>query len=238
MNNIIAKIYEELAEQYKLDKNVLGIALFGSVARGKSDEYSDIDIYIILKTKIDYSRKSFLEDGVRVEILFDTVDDAFEFLEEDKYSIHKNTSHMLAHAKILYKASDDLDKIIEIAKNNLEMPAKYSNDEILMHKYSINDFWIDINRNCKNKNTVAFEINSSLLVKNIIELFLKVKGGYLKQPNEMGDYLKSIDSHFGELIAKYCEVIKLDNKIEIMSDIIKYLHKISGGPLPEEWSVK
>ncbi len=47
MDKIIQKICNNIVEQYKQDKNVLGIMLFGSVARDKFDEYSDVDIYIV-----------------------------------------------------------------------------------------------------------------------------------------------------------------------------------------------
>lgn len=51
MNAEIKKICDETVEQNKQDANVLGIMLFGSAARNKFDEYSDIDIYILLKKK-------------------------------------------------------------------------------------------------------------------------------------------------------------------------------------------
>ncbi|KKU85374.1 MAG: hypothetical protein UY14_C0025G0006 [Parcubacteria group bacterium GW2011_GWA1_47_9] len=44
MEKFIQKICNDLVEQYKQDKNVLGILLFGSAARNKFDKYSDIDM--------------------------------------------------------------------------------------------------------------------------------------------------------------------------------------------------
>ncbi|PIY93403.1 MAG: hypothetical protein COY69_01815 [Candidatus Magasanikbacteria bacterium CG_4_10_14_0_8_um_filter_32_14] len=47
MNITTQKIIDDIVLKYARNKNVLGIFVFGSVARDMSDEYSDIDIYIL-----------------------------------------------------------------------------------------------------------------------------------------------------------------------------------------------
>ena len=62
MEELTQKICNEIADQYKPDKNVLGILLFGSAARNKFDKYSDIDIYVLLDKKGKFSRSNFIEN--------------------------------------------------------------------------------------------------------------------------------------------------------------------------------
>jgi hypothetical protein len=59
-----------------------------------------------------------------------------------------------------------------------------------MHKYSIDDFWGEVQRDIKNKDYLAFGLDSHLLISNIIEIFLRLNGEFLRQPNEMIRVLK------------------------------------------------
>ena len=84
MEKFIQKICNDVVEQYKQDKNVLGIMLFGSAARDKFDEYSDVDIYILLNKKGKFSRNNFVKDRMRVDIIFNAVKEVNNYLKEDK----------------------------------------------------------------------------------------------------------------------------------------------------------
>lgn len=103
---------------------------------------------------------------------------------------------MLAYGKIIFQRNDMLQKIQNIAVNNLKLKTKYSNEEILMHKYSIDDFWDEVWRDVENENYLAFGIDSYLLINNIIELFLKLSGESLRQPNEIYMVLNDVDKNF------------------------------------------
>jgi len=92
-----------VVKKYKQDKNVLGILLFGSVARNKFDNYSDIDIYILLDKKGKFSRENFVNNKIRVDIIFNTIKEAKDYLKEEKNNVRRITSHMLAHGKILFQ---------------------------------------------------------------------------------------------------------------------------------------
>ena len=52
MKEFIQKICDDVVKEYKPNKNVLGILLFGSAARNKFDQYSDVDIYILLNKRV------------------------------------------------------------------------------------------------------------------------------------------------------------------------------------------
>lgn len=238
MKTAIQKIIKSVAEEYKQDKNVLGIMLFGSVTRNKFDEYSDVDIYILLKDKYRFSRRNFEKDGIRVDIIFDTIKEVGDYLKEDKNNVRRNTSHMLAHGKILFQRTKDLEKIQRVAKNNLNLKTKYKNDEILMHKYSIDDFWGEVQRDIKNKDHLAFGLDSQLLINNILELFLKINKTFFRRPNEMMKILKKLDIKFANAVRDFYKEKDVAKKKKILEFLVSYIYKKSDGPMPHDWTIK
>ena len=238
MEKFIQKICNDLIEQYKQDRNVLGILLFGSVARNKFDQYSDVDIYILLNKKGKFSRSNFIKNGVRVDIILNTIKEAEGYLKEDKNNLRRITSHMLAYGEVLFQRGKNLDMVQAIAKNNLKLKTKYKKSEILMHKYSIDDFWGEVQRDIENKDYLAFGIDSHLLVTNITELFLKLNGEFLRQPNEMMKVLKKIDRKFSDQIENFYKASNIQNKKQILLNLVEYVYKKSKGPLPSKWFLK
>lgn len=91
MEKFIQKICNDIIEQYKQDKNVLGIMIFGSAAKNKFDRYSDIDFYVLLKKKNKYSRLNFIRSQVRIDIISDTVGMCRTYLKKDQHSVRRNT---------------------------------------------------------------------------------------------------------------------------------------------------
>lgn len=238
MDNIIQKICNDVVKLYKQGKNVLGIMLFGSAARNKFDQYSDIDIYIFLNKKGKISRNNFVKDRMRVDIIFNTVKEANNYLKEDKGSVRRVTSHMLAHGKILFQREGVLKKAQFIAQRNLTLKTKYRDGEVLMHKYSIDDFWGEVRRDIKNKDYLAFGLDSQLLVNNILELFLKLNGEFLQQPNEMTKLLERLDKKLADRMENFYKESDIQKKKMILAGLVKYIYGKSGGPLPKRWVLK
>lgn len=238
MKKFIRKICDDILKQYKPNKNVLGILLFGSAARNKFDQYSDVDIYILLNKRGKFSRNNFIKNGLRVDIILNTIKEAKHYLKEDKNNLRRITSHMIAHGEILFQRGEILKGVQTIAKSNLRLTTKYKKGEILMHKYSIDDFWGEVQRDIKNNDYLAFGLDSHLLISNIIELFLKLNGGFLRQPNEMAGVLKKLDRKFSDKIENFYGASNIQNKKRILSDLVEYIYKKSRGPLPSKWFLK
>lgn len=237
MDKKIEKIYNNITNKYKTDNNVTGILLFGSVAKNKSDKYSDIDIYILLKNKGKYSRLNFIKDGYRIDILFNTIEEINSYINKEKNNIRRNVSHMLAYGKILYQTNNDLTKVLTSANNNLKLKTKYKIGEILMHKYSIDDFWGEVKRDIENKNYIAFGLDSNYLISNIIELILKLNGESFGQPNEMAEILNKMDAEFSKKIEYFYKTESIQKKEGILLELVEYAYKKSKGPLPKKWKL-
>lgn len=234
MNKIIKKICDNITNQHKTNKNVLGVLLFGSAARNKFDQYSDIDIYILLRKKEKSLRYNFVKENIRVDVILNTLEEAESFLKKETFSVKRNTSHMLAHGKILYAVGNHLKRMMSMSKHNLELPTKYTQNEILMHKYSIDDFWGEIQRDIKNKNYLAFGLDSQLLLNNIVELFLKKHGEFLRPPNEMLDTLNKIDKQLARQVERFFKTNNIGDKKTILKKLVVYTFK-KFGTLPKKW---
>jgi predicted nucleotidyltransferase len=235
MKKFIQKICSDVVKKYKPDKNVLGILLFGSAARNKFDQYSDIDIYILLNKKGEFSRSNFVKNGVRVDIILNTIKEAKSYLKEDRNNLRRITSHMLAYGEILFQRGENLEKLQIVAKNNLSLKTAYKKSEILMHKYSIDDFWGEVQRDIENNDYLAFGLDSHLLISNIIELFLKLNGEFLRQPNEIREVLKKLDRKFSDQIENFYKANNTQDKKQTLSNLVEYIYKKSKGPLPKKW---
>lgn len=238
MEKLIQKICSDVIKQHKQDKNVLGIMLFGSAVRSKFDQYSDIDIYILLKKNGEFSRINFIKNGIRVDIILNTIRDIKSYFREEKNSLRRTTSHMLAYGKIIFQRNGELRKIQDVARNNLLSKTKYKSGEVLMHKYSIDDFWGEVQRDIQNRDYVAFGLDSHFLVSNIIELFLKLNGEFLIQPNEMRKKLNRLDGKFSKLIEEFYKSENIKNKKIVLLELTKYIYKKSKGSLPKRWTIK
>lgn len=195
-------------------------------------------IYILLNKKGKFSRNNFVKDGVRIDVIFNTAKEVRSYLKEDSGSVRRITSHMLAHGKILFQREGVLKKVQLIAQKNLTLKTKYNKSEVLMHKYSIDDFWGEVQRDIKNKDYLAFGLNSQLLINNILELFLKLNGEFLQQPNETTIILKRLDKKFINCLEKFYEDNDIQKKKKILAELVKYIYRKSGGSLPKRWVLK
>ena len=145
---------------------------------------------------------------------------------------------MLAHGKILFQRTKDLEKIQRVAKNNLGLKTKYKEDEILMHKYSIDDFWGEVQRDIKNGDYLAFGLDSQLLMNNILELFLKINKVFFHQPNEMMRTMERLDIEFANGVRDFYKENDIERKKKTLDFLVKYIYSKSGGPMPNIWIIK
>jgi predicted nucleotidyltransferase len=233
------KPLEQLITKFSRDTNVLGIMLFGSQARGMADRFSDTDIYILLSKRGAYTRLNYLSSGApRFDIFFDPLNEVKQYLRDERHKVRRITSHMLAHGIVLFERGKELSKLQSIAKANLRLKTICSHEEILMHKYSIDDFWGEVQRDYRSGNNISFGINCQLLITNVTELVLKLRGGFFCPPREMNQLLHNLDPRFEKLAQEFYAATVAGKKVEVLRRIVRYAYTISGGPLPRRWCLR
>ena len=84
-------------------KEVEAILLVGSYAVGNNNEYSDIDIYIILKDKIKYrERGNILINGILIEYFMNPIRKVIDYLKNDKRGHGGSMANMLINGLLIY----------------------------------------------------------------------------------------------------------------------------------------
>lgn len=229
------RVIETVTARYSSDPNTLGVMVFGSVARGLADKYSDIDFYVLQRRPPRHSRWGDIIAGQRVDIIVDTIDRALTYLKKDTHSVYRQTSHMIAHGHITYSTTNDLDKLQRRAQHNLTTPTRYTPGEILMHKYSIDDFWGEIQRAHDKRDGIAAGLYTSMLINNIVELTLKLNGHYFHQPQEMAEILNRLDRTLYQNIQTIYSSGTGATKLRALNSLVRRAFKLAGGPLPPKW---
>jgi predicted nucleotidyltransferase len=232
------EILREIVEKYKKRPGVLGVAVFGSYVRGNFDEHSDIDVYVLQERPPRYARESWMLGGVRIDATIDGRKEAYRSLKGENRSVRRIFSHMLAYGKILYVKKGFLKELQELAVKNLRERTVYTRDEMIMHLYSIEDFYGEVLRFFKQKDKFSFEQSVMMLVNNAIECFLKVNGEYVRRPNELAVIIKEKDPAFWKSLRRVFLSKDDSEKVKNLAGLVKKVKVLANGPLPEQWTVR
>ena len=123
----------EFIKPYKDDKDVEAILLVGSYAVGNQNEYSDIDVYIILNDEVDYrERGNKLVEGYLIEYFMNPIYKVRGYLEEDVRGHGGSMANMLLHGQVLL----DKNGIVEILKEEAKQAIKKQPEKDIMKYYA------------------------------------------------------------------------------------------------------
>ncbi len=95
-------VLEKIQQDYERDQNVLGMLVFGSVAKGTHHQNSDIDLSIVYQSiEPGYSFSSEIVDGIKVGFSRWSSANLHMKVEEAPYRLH-----VFAYAKLLFDRAD------------------------------------------------------------------------------------------------------------------------------------
>jgi predicted nucleotidyltransferase len=235
---LISTATNNVLSYYRDKTDVSAILLIGSAAQGTFDKYSDIDFLLFFNTKQKLTRKQYIDkSGVIVELLFDDLAEVKNILKKEKYGLQRNTSHMLAHSKVIFSYDGAVEELIKNAQTNMKTKTRYTDKEILMHLYSINDFLSDARRDVDNQDPVAFYLDSNNLIQNMIEQLLKINGQYNVKPNAMKAMLSSLDNEFCSLLIDFDKETDLGKKLHILEAMKAVAIRVAGKNLTDTWEI-
>ncbi len=104
-------------KKYKKQKDVEAILLVGSYAAGNENEYSDIDVYIVINDNANYRiRGNKLVNGYLIEYFINPVKRIKKYLEEDKRGYGGSVANMFINGKVLYDKNNIVPDLIKEAK--------------------------------------------------------------------------------------------------------------------------
>ena len=69
MDEFIKEVVDKICDELKKDDNIVGIILYGFLAKGNYHRYSDIDLYVV-KSDVKDKTTVFFEDDIPVQIIW------------------------------------------------------------------------------------------------------------------------------------------------------------------------
>lgn len=236
--HVFKRLCDQLLRRVTRDQAVVGVLVFGSAIRGPFDQYSDIDFYILRKRQGPEARRNERIGSRRLDIIIQTITETKKTLRIEYGTVRRPLSQMLASGRILWSRTDDLVRLKRRAQQNLRAPTRFRQDEILMHLYSIEDFFDALRRDRKERDVIAFGVDSELLIGNLVELFLKLHRSYFRPPREMAATLLNIDRRVARLLRQYYCASSFSSRVRVLTTLVHLLQQMTGGPLPRRWVIR
>lgn len=205
MTDLQKKYYEvsrEYVEQEKLNEDVIGIIVSGSMIHSTIDKNSDIDIYVILDSKCDYrERGNIWIRGIEVEYFKNPPLQVKSYFETEKKSPH--TAHLLAFGEVVYSKSDVIDELVAKAKSIIkEAPPKLNAFEIEFEKYFMDDYSKDLEDALLNQDLVGTSIIRNKIINRSIDIFCKIHQIRRGKDKRLRSQIELLDSSFFNKIEK------------------------------------
>ena len=217
MDTRVEQIIEKVKLQYR---NIDTILLFGSALNPDWTEQSDIDIFLIDDTFND-SRSETVIDGITVEFQKDNFENIFKDIESEYGQLlNRNVSTMIATSRIISnKSSEKLTELIDSAKLTLSSTPIYSEQDVKMWKYSIEDYLSKAEKDITKNNSLDFYIHANYVLQNALQMSLALNGAYMPQPKYLGKLLEEKDPELFEIWNQYLEADLLTQKIAILNKL-------------------
>lgn len=215
MNTRVEQIIKKVKLQYR---NIDTILLFGSALSPDWTEKSDIDIFLIDDSFND-SRPETIIDGITVEFQQDNFDNVLKDIQSEYGRLlNRNVSTMIATSRtISSKSSEKLTKLIDSANLTLCSTPVYSEQDVKMWKYSIEDYLSKAEKDITKNNSLAFYIHANYVLQNALQMSLALNGTYMPQPKYLGKLLEEKDPELFEIWTQYLEADSLTEKITILN---------------------
>ena len=217
MDTRVEQIIEKVKLQYR---NIDTILLFGSALNPDWTEQSDIDIFLIDDTFND-SRSETVIDGITVEFQKDNFENIFKDIESEYGQLlNRNVSTMIATSRIISnKSSEKLIELIDSAKLTLSSTPIYSEQDIKMWKYSIEDYLSKAEKDITKNNILAFYIHANYVLQNALQMSLALNGTYMPQPKYLGKLLEEKDPELFEIWNQYLNAVSMTQKFKILNKL-------------------
>lgn len=215
MNTRVEQIIEKVKLQYR---NIDTILLFGSALTSDWTERSDIDIFLI-DDSLNDSRSEVVIDGITIELQEDNFENILKDIQSEYGQLlNRNVSTMIASSiAISSKSPNKLAKLIDSAKLTLSSTPVYSEQDVKMWKYSIEDYLSKAEKDITKNNILAFYFHANYVLQNALQMSLALNGTYMPQPKYLGKLLVEKDPELFEIWNQYLEADSLRQKITILN---------------------
>ena len=217
MNKTVQNITEQIKQKYP---DVDTILLFGSAISDGWTPDSDIDIFLI-DSKYNDEREDIILDNISVEIQKDSFDNITKDIEGERGRLlNRNVATMMSESTLIStKSPEQLESLKSLAKDVLESPSKYDEEDLKMWQYSIADYLGKADRDLKRNDLIAFYIDVHYVLQNALEKTLAMNGAYMPKPKRLAKLLEKIDPNFHQIFLNFASEPDPRKKLEILRSL-------------------
>ncbi len=233
---------KEFLRQYEDNDDVIGAMLCGSYAAGNQNEYSDIDVYLILKDNVNYQERGNIDsNSYLIEYFMSPKSEIEKYMEKEFIDGKQVTANMLAYGKIIY----DLDGSVKELQDEALSYIDRSIDNIKSEKLDMNNYHIwdnfDELKVCLKENNPNF----NLIYYNLLGFVYDAYCEYLSIPKlpktkvykiltdeeyrRKYHVFKLPEEEFIKLYIRCFDMDKLSIMYKNMEALINYYYKKQGG---------
>jgi len=205
---------KEYVEKEKLNEDVIGVIISGSMKYSTIDKNSDIDIHEYFKNPPAQIRSYF---------------------NKEKKSPH--TAHMLAFGEITYSKSEIINELVSTAKAIIEeKPPKLKRFEVELEKYVIDDYYKDFEDALINEDFIGVKIIRNKIINRSIDIFFKRHQVRRGKDKRLSKQMELIDPIFNKKIGMALN--ENWNKISSIEELRIITEKLLGGRRTKEWKLR
>lgn len=233
---------KEFLKKYEEDDDIVGAILCGSYASGNQNEYSDIDVYLVLKDNCDYQERGNVDsNSYLIEYFMNPVWKIKKYMEDEFNKNNLSTANMFAYGKLIYDLDGSVKELQDEALSYIDRSIDNIKSEKLdMNNYHIWDNFDELNVCLKENNP-----NFNLIYYNLLGFVYDAYCEYLSIPKlpktkvykilTDEDYrrkyhvFKLPDNEFISLYLKCFEIDKANAMYKRIENLINYYYKKQGG---------
>ncbi len=198
------------------DESVLGVALFGSWARGNQREDSDVDLLVIVKQ--GYKRSIEYVESQAFEIIYTSVEGAKKYYKTDLDATHR----FWAHAKILMDRDNSIQPLkefaIDLTKNG---KAVLSEDDLKYFEFDALDQIRFATAAHSNGDIATANLVLHIKVAALAEIYFDTIQEWRPAPKQILAEIQNRNEKLGNLLANfYSDEIHFSNQAELTEKII------------------
>lgn len=246
----IEEIAQKFIKPWKEKNEFEGALVTGSFVTGFANEYSDIDIHLVMNNNFKYKERGLRKiDGYLVEYFLNPISEILKYFEEDYSKNRNNAVTQFLTGKILIDKNNKIKYLKAQAEKwkNTEFKKIQTSDTELI-KYKI----IDNADNLKGLFAVkdkSFELNFYLFIYFLYREYSLFVGNEIVSAPKLWAYLTNPklssalflkcfkDKKFKKIILKALNSSK-NNKINVLDEIVDYVIHKMGGFDRKNWSYR
>ena len=170
---------KEFLSKYEDNDDVVGALLCGSYAAGNQNEYSDIDVYLVLKNDVNYQERGNVDsNSYLIEYFMNPVWKIKKYMEDEFYENNLSTINMFAYGKVIYDLDGSVKELQNIALDYIDRSLNViKTSKLDNNNYHIWDY-LDELKVCLKENNPQF----NLIYYNLLVLVYDAYSEYLSIP--------------------------------------------------------